>query len=69
LPQPMSSNNRSHHLSVIHVDATICAMHLIPIFNRQHIPQCITFHNSLDLHCGFYINHFMDHHTFELCST
>jgi len=67
--KPSFLDNRSRHLSVIHVDTIIRAVHLIPIFGQERVLPFITFHNSLDIYCGFYINHLVDHHAFELCST
>jgi len=58
--------NRTHDLAVIHIDTIVRATHLIPIFGRERVPPFITFHNSLDTYRGFYINHFVDHHAFEL---
>ncbi|KAI6167778.1 hypothetical protein EDD17DRAFT_1773323 [Pisolithus thermaeus] len=40
------------NLSIIHID----------------IPPYISPHNSLDIYCSFYVNHFADHHAFELAS-
>lgn len=64
--KPSFTANGIHHLAVIHIDTIVQAAHLIPIFGQEHVPPLITFHNSLDAYCGFYINHFVDHHTFEL---
>ncbi|KAI6009788.1 hypothetical protein EDC04DRAFT_2581487, partial [Pisolithus marmoratus] len=49
------------NLSVIHVGSIIHTAHLLPIFG--HEPS-----NSLDTNGCFYVNHFSDHHTFELAS-
>ena len=59
--------NRTRYLSVIHIDSIIRAAHLIPIFGRELVLPFVAFHSSLDNYRGFYINHFVDHHAFELC--
>ena len=58
--------NRDRHLAVIHVDTIIRAAHLLPIFGEEFVPSNVTCHSSLDDYRGFYINHFIDHHAFEL---
>ena len=62
----LSFQNRNRHLAVIHIDMIICAAHLIPIFGKEFVPPNVTYHSSLDDYRGFYINHFIDHHSFEL---
>ncbi|KAF9228066.1 hypothetical protein BS17DRAFT_792960 [Gyrodon lividus] len=65
---PSFLDNCSKNLAVIHIDSIVCGAHLLPLFGVEVIPEYVPFHNSLDLYCGFYINHFVDHHTFELVS-
>ncbi|KAG1848763.1 hypothetical protein DFJ58DRAFT_717042 [Suillus subalutaceus] len=55
-------------LSVIHLNTIICSSHLLPIFGDDFIEDDITFHNSLDLFKGFYVNKFVDHNSFEIAS-
>ncbi|KAI6003231.1 hypothetical protein F5J12DRAFT_906210 [Pisolithus orientalis] len=57
--KPSFLDNRTHDLAVVHINTIIQAAHLNPIFGWD-------FNNLLDVYCGFYINHFMDHHAFEL---
>ncbi|KIK94060.1 hypothetical protein PAXRUDRAFT_143704, partial [Paxillus rubicundulus Ve08.2h10] len=61
-------DNSSRNLAVIHIDSIVRGAHLLPIYGTEVVPEHVTFHNSLDLYCGFYINHFIDHHIFELVS-
>ena len=58
--------NRTRDLTVIHINTIVRATHLIPIFGRECVLPFVTFHNSLDTYHSFYINHFVDHHVFEL---
>ncbi|KAI5999534.1 hypothetical protein EDD15DRAFT_2160685, partial [Pisolithus albus] len=56
------------HLSMIHVDSIIRNTHLLLIFGQEQVLPYINAHNSLDMYCSFYVNHFADHHAFELAS-
>ncbi|KAH8981033.1 hypothetical protein EDB86DRAFT_3066721 [Lactarius hatsudake] len=56
------------NLAVIHVDCIFCTAHLVPIFRNSYIPDHITHDNSLDSFKGFYVNWFIDHHTFDFVS-
>ncbi|KAG6824535.1 hypothetical protein H0H92_006573 [Tricholoma furcatifolium] len=52
---------------VIHVDAIVRGVHLIPVYgNDDFISQDITFANSLDRYDTFYINKYADHHANEI---
>ncbi|KAG0694731.1 hypothetical protein DFH29DRAFT_815017, partial [Suillus ampliporus] len=52
---------------VIHLDTIIRMSHLLLIFGDDFIEDDITFHNSLDLFKGFYVNKFIDHNSLEWC--
>ncbi|KAG1800169.1 uncharacterized protein BJ212DRAFT_1287382 [Suillus subaureus] len=65
---PFLNEDGSHDLSIIHIDSIIHGAHLLPIFSTQFVPQGLQFHDSLDAYQGFYVNHFIDHHAFELVS-
>ena len=59
-------DDNTRYLSVVHIDTIVHAAHLIPIFGQELVPLQVASHNSLDVYQGFYVNHFIDHHTFEL---
>ncbi|KIM51404.1 hypothetical protein SCLCIDRAFT_33472 [Scleroderma citrinum Foug A] len=65
---PSVLDNGSQNLTVIPLDSIVRGAHLLPIFGDECVPEYINFHNSLDMYHGFYVNHFADHHTFELAS-
>ncbi|KIK74403.1 hypothetical protein PAXRUDRAFT_790748, partial [Paxillus rubicundulus Ve08.2h10] len=44
----------------------ICSQFMV--WRSSQDTEHVTFHNSLNLYRGFYINHFIDHHTFKLVS-
>ncbi|KAN0094838.1 hypothetical protein V8E55_003125 [Tylopilus felleus] len=65
---PSYHEDSSKNLSVIHIDSIVRLAHLLPIFGGERVPSIVSFHNSLDLYQGFYVNRFADHHAFELAS-
>ena len=64
--KPSFLDDNTRYLSVVHIDAVICAAHLILIFGQELVPSRVNSHNSLVIYRGFYVNHFIDHHVFEL---
>ena len=58
--------DNTRYLSVVHIDSIVRTAHLIPIFGQEFVPLGVNSHNSLDVYRGFYVNHFIDHHAFEL---
>ena len=51
---------------VIHLDTIVRASHLIGVYGDRFLPRGISFHNSLDVFDTFYVNKYIDHHTFEI---
>ena len=64
--KPSFLDDNTRYLSVVHIDTVVRAAHLIPIFGQELVPSRVNSHNSLDIYRGFYVNHFIDHHAFEL---
>ncbi len=54
------------HLVVVHVGSIYCAVHLIPFFRKEWVPQGFSHNNTLDKYTKFYVNRFADHHSFEI---
>jgi len=65
---PSFLEDGSQNLAVIHIDSIVHGVHILLIFGKENVPQGVNCHNSLDLYRGFYVNHFSDHHAFELAS-
>ncbi|KAG2140490.1 uncharacterized protein EDB93DRAFT_1241854 [Suillus bovinus] len=65
---PSFDEDGSPNMSIIHIDSIVCGAHLLLIFGTQFVPWGLQFHHSLDVFRGFYINRFIDHHSFELAS-
>ena len=57
--------NGARNLSVIHVDSIFCATHLLLIFDTTPLPQTINYTRTLDSFQGFYVNKYIDYHTYE----
>jgi hypothetical protein len=53
--------------SVIHLDSIFRAAHLLPIYavSDNSIPYSLSLHETLDTFSAFYVNKFIDHHTFH----
>ena len=51
---------------IIHLDSILHAAHLIGVCGEAFVPKMVTPHNYLDLFYSFYVNKFVDHHSFEI---
>lgn len=58
--------NEEPLLAVVHVDSIFRAVHLLPFFGRERVPQGFSHSNTLDMYAMFYVNRFADHHSFEI---
>ncbi|KIK73518.1 hypothetical protein PAXRUDRAFT_178221, partial [Paxillus rubicundulus Ve08.2h10] len=65
---PPFLNDGSQNFAVIHINSIIQSAHILLIFGKEGVLPFINCHNSLGVCHGFYVNHFADHHTFELAS-
>ncbi|KAK7676622.1 hypothetical protein QCA50_020436 [Cerrena zonata] len=54
--------------SVVHLDTIVRAVHLVPVFKDVTIPVDFRFAYSLDAFDLFYVNRYIDYHTFECIS-
>ena len=52
-------------LAVIHIDSIFRAVHLLPIFDDKPLPRTLDYTTTLDSFQGFYINTYIDYHTYE----
>ncbi|KAF8817625.1 hypothetical protein BYT27DRAFT_7221428 [Phlegmacium glaucopus] len=53
-------------LSVIHLDAFLRGVHLLPVFGSEFLPINFHYTQSLDAFQAYYVNHFADHHSHEI---
>jgi hypothetical protein len=51
--------------SVIHLDSVVRAAHLLPVFGPEPVSTTLSSTDTLDKFTRFYVNKFVDHHTFE----
>ncbi|KAG1871596.1 hypothetical protein F4604DRAFT_1881075 [Suillus subluteus] len=56
----------AHCVSVIHLDSIFRAAHLIPVFGGDFVPTNLTYSQTLDTFCTYYVNNFIDHHAYEI---
>ena len=53
-------------MSVIHLDAFLRGVHLLPIFGSDFLPINFDYTQTLDAFQAYYVNHFADHHAHEM---
>ena len=56
----------ARNLSVIHIDTIFHAVHLLPIFNTTPLPRTLNYTATLDSFQGFYLNTYIDYHTYKI---
>jgi len=52
--------------SVLHLDSFLHAAHLIPVFGEKKVPRKLDRTHSLDAFPTYFVNKYIDHHTFEI---
>ena len=52
--------------TVIYLDSFLRAAHLIPVYGNQKIPQDFKHSYSLDTFEAYYVNKYIDHHSYEI---
>jgi len=66
---PDTHDDGSPILSIIPLESIIRAAHLIPVYRTNNfISRLLTMHDTLDVFKVFYVNKYVDHHTFEIAS-
>ena len=55
----------ARNLSVIDIDSIFRAAHLLPIFDTTPLPRTLNYTAALDSFQGFYVNRYIDYHTYE----
>ena len=64
--EPDFNASRYQVMLVIHVDSIVHGAHLLPVFRVDTtIPGEINFSHMLDVSTAFYVNKYIDYHTFE----
>ncbi|KAH9022638.1 hypothetical protein EDB85DRAFT_1895162 [Lactarius pseudohatsudake] len=52
--------------SIIHLETIVRAAHLLPVFGEDFISRALTLSDTLDEFSRFYVNKYVDHHSFEI---
>ena len=52
--------------AILHLDTIVRAAHLIGIYGEDFLLSGLTPEQSLDLFCSYYVNKFIDHHSFAI---
>lgn len=66
--KPDVDGNGTPYASVIHLDMIVRAAHLLGVCGQDFIPKHLSFSQTLDAFRAFYVNKFVDHHSFEIAS-
>jgi hypothetical protein len=64
--QPDVDADGSPSMSVIHLDCILRAAHLIGVYDTTPSSKNLEFYHSLDSFESFYVNKFVDYHSFEI---
>ncbi|KAG1737260.1 hypothetical protein EDB19DRAFT_1895859 [Suillus lakei] len=64
--EPELLEDGAHCVSVIHLDSIFCVAHLIPVFGGDFVPTNLTYLQTLNTFCTYYVNNFIDHHAYEI---
>ena len=64
--EPESHTDGSTFTAIIHLDRILHAAHLIGVFRQDPIPKDIPLAYSLYVFCTYYVNKYIDHHSFEI---
>jgi hypothetical protein len=55
-------------LAIVHLDCVARGAHLLPVYGSSFLPEDFHFSYSLDTFRSYFINRYVDHHTYEFIS-
>lgn len=64
--QPDFNADGQRGLEVVHIDCILHGAHLIPVYGPDPLPTEIDYSDTLDNFRAYYVNKYIDHHTFEI---
>ena len=64
--EPDFDANGQQEMEVVHVHSILCGTHLIPVYGHDSVPHDIQHTESLDVFRAYYVNKYIDHHTFKI---
>lgn len=56
----------SRHVSVVHLDSILRAAHLLAVYGNKPVPAGLSFTQTLDIFRAYYVNKYIDHHSYEI---
>jgi hypothetical protein len=56
----------SPRAAVIHLNTILRGAHLIGVYGKGFLPKELSFTDSLDVFHAYYVNKYIDHHSFEI---
>ncbi len=60
-----SDDQGDSEISVIHLDCVVRAAHLVAVFDHNFLPKDFLSHCYLDAFNAYYVNKYIDHHSFR----
>ena len=60
------TSHGTQQASVVHLDTILCGIHLLPYFRAEFISGELHYSTTLDNFRYFYVNKYIDYHTFEM---
>ena len=63
--EPELDNDGNHTFGIVPLGSIIRSCHLIGVFGEDFLPTDFHFSNTLHSFHSYYLNHYIDYHTFE----
>ncbi|KAG1873111.1 hypothetical protein F4604DRAFT_1880985 [Suillus subluteus] len=64
--EPETLEDGTRFASVIHLDCIFRAAHLMPVFGYEFVPTYLSYMQTLNAFCTYYVNKYIDHQAFEI---
>jgi hypothetical protein len=63
--QPEYEGNGCCTLSIMNLDCSARAAHLLPVYGSSFVPNNLHFSDTLDVFHAYFVNPYADHHPYE----
>jgi hypothetical protein len=63
--KPDLYSDGSPRVAIIHLDTILRGAHLIGVYGKRFLPKELSFTDSLDVFHAYYVNKYINHHSFE----
>ncbi|KAG1876353.1 hypothetical protein F4604DRAFT_1880643 [Suillus subluteus] len=64
--EPETLEDGTRFASVIHLDCIFRAAHLMPVFEYEFVPTYLSYTQTINAFCTYYVNKYIDHQAFEI---